>query len=89
MTETKGHEARWSLVFWLLPAAGLLGYSAWCVADGWFRSVYTSQLFNQVMAPVTLAASLWCVWQGLKEYRKVKAAEEQKNHPSGDPPPNG
>jgi hypothetical protein len=85
----KSQEARWSLVFWLLPAAGLVGYSAWCVADGWFRSVYTSQLFNQVMAPVSLAAALWCARQGIKEYRKVQAEEKKKENSSGEPPEDG
>lgn len=89
MSETKGNEARWSLVFWLLPAAGLVGYTAWCVADGWFRGPYEWQRFSQVMAPVSLAVALWCVWQGLKEYRKVKAEEEQKKNTSDGPPESG
>ena len=89
MTVAKGNEARWSLVFWLLPAAGLVGYAAWCVADGWFRPGYTSQGFSQAMAPVSLAAALWCAWQGLKEYRQAKAEEEKKASGGGATPEGG
>ena len=89
MSEAKSHEGRWSLVFWLIPTLGLVGYSAWCVADGWFRPGYPSQLFSQVMAPVALAVALWCLWQGIKEYRKVQAEEEQQERSSGGPPENG
>jgi hypothetical protein len=48
------------------------------VADGWFRPGYSSQLFSQAMAPVSLVVAFWCLWQGIKEYRKVKAEEEKE-----------
>ena len=72
-----------------LPAAGLVGYTVWCVADGWFRGPFEWQRFSQVMAPVSLAAALWCAWQGIKEYRKVKAEEGQNESPGGRPPESG
>jgi amino acid permease len=66
-------DATWSLVFWLVPMVAAVGYGLWCISDGWFSLPgYEHKSFNQLMTPVAFAIALYCLWTGVKEYRKVQ-----------------
>ena len=77
-----------TIVFWGVIALVFAAYGAWCVYDGWFNEGYPDATANKWMAGGGLIAVAWVIWQGVKEYRKVRRLAEGQGGavPASEPP---
>ena len=74
--EEKQDNPIWSLVVWGAASTAAASYGLWGVNDGWINPIKNIEFNRWVATPVGFAVALWCVWKGVKEYRKVKSKPE-------------
>jgi len=78
-----------TIVFWGSIVLGVALYGVLCVYDGWFNEGYPQAVTNKWMAGGSFVAVAWVIWQGVKEYRKVRRLAEGQGDEvqGGEAPP--